>query len=187
MTLDDDRPASHGFTATPEGYSATPPLPPGRLAKVPVLAGFLSFFPGMGNIYNGLYFRGLTFFLIVAGLMGIAQSENGHELFGFAVAFFWIFNILDAYRQATLINLGYAQDLGLTDLPSNPRAAQGGLAAGVILLLIGLVGTLDRYFRIVLSWLFDSWPVILMLVGAGLIVAALRQRSKAAEARQEGM
>jgi len=165
--------------------SAAEPAPPppatsslpaiGR--KNPGLAALLSLFPGMGNIYNGLYMRGVTFFLVIVSLIGIADS--GHDLFGFAVAFFWIFNVIDAYRQATLINYGYAQDLGLVDLPRHPRASQGGVAAGVLLALIGIFALLERYFAIRLDWLFDLWPFALVLLGGWMIWASLRDRRRA--------
>src|SRR3954468_15768595 len=68
--------------------AATPPF----LRKNPALAALLSAVPGMGNIYNGLYLRGITFFLVVATLIGI--TTRGHDLFGMAIPFFWIFNVL---------------------------------------------------------------------------------------------
>ena len=149
--------------------------------KNPGLAALVSFFPGMGNIYNGLYMRGVTFFLIVLSLIGIAS--RGHDLFGFAVAFFWIFNVIDAYRQATLINYGHAQDLGLVDLPRHPRASQGGVAAGALLALIGLVALLERYFYIRLDWLFDLWPFGLVFLGSWMVWASLRDRRRARESQ----
>ena len=161
----------------PAPATAAAPAPIGQ--KNPGLAALLSFFPGMGNVYNGLYMRGVTFFLIVLSLIGIAN--RGHDLFGFAIAFFWIFNVIDAYRQATLINYGYAQDLGLLDLPRHPRTSQGGVAAGAILALIGLVALLERYFYIRLDWLFDLWPFALVLLGGWMIWASLRDRRRAGE------
>ena len=96
-----------------------------------------------------------------------------------SIAFFWIFNVLDAYRQATLINYGYAQDLGLLDMPQHPRAGQGGLTAGILLTLIGLFAVCDRYFDIRLDWLFDLWPFALVVGGAWLIWGAIRDRRRA--------
>lgn len=151
--------------------------PPALGRKNPGLAALLSLFPGIGNIYNGLYMRGVTFFLVIVSLIGIASE--GHELFGLAIAFFWVFNVIDAYRQATLINYGYAQDLGLVDLPRHPRASQGGVAAGVLLVLVGLVAVLERYFDVRLDWLFDLWPIALVLLGGWLIWASLRDRRRA--------
>ena len=153
--------------------AATPPF----LRKNPALAALLSAVPGMGNIYNGLYLRGITFFLVVATLIVIVT--RGHDLFGMAIAFFWIFNVLDAYRQATLINYGYAQDLGLLDLPRHPRASQGGLVAGVLLTLIGLFAVCDRYFDVRLDWVFDLWPFALVVAGLWLIWGTIRDRRRA--------
>ncbi|MFY9822363.1 MAG: hypothetical protein WAM82_13350 [Thermoanaerobaculia bacterium] len=153
--------------------AATPPF----LRKNPALAALLSLVPGMGNIYNGLYLRGITFFLVIASLIVIVTRD--HPLFGMAIAFCWIFNVLDAYRQATLINYGYAQDLGLLDLPRHPRAGQGGLVAGILLTLIGLFAVIDRYFDVRLDWLFDLWPFALVAAGIWLIWGAIRDRRRA--------
>jgi len=150
--------------------------PPSFLRKNPGLAALLSLVPGMGNIYNGLYLRGITFFLTIASLIVI--TVRGHELFGMAIAFFWIFNVIDSYRQATLINYGYAQDLGLLDMPRHPRASQGGLTAGILLTLIGLFAVADRYFYIRLDWLFDLWPFALVIAGIWLIWGAVRDRRR---------
>lgn len=166
-------------TPAAEVRTAAPPTAPrDAFAKNPLLAGFLSLFPGMGNVYNGLYLRGVTFFLIVGGLIGAVDS-GAPEIFGFAIAFFWIFNVLDAYRQATLINHGYAQDLGLTDLPERPSAAQGGLWAGAVLVIVGGTALVEKWFDLDLTWLFELWPVVLIAVGVWLIWAALREKAKA--------
>lgn len=150
--------------------------PPAFGRKNPFLAALLSAFPGMGNIYNGLYMRGLTFFLIVISLVGIADS--GDDIWGPVIAFFWLFNVIDAYRQATLINYGYAQDLGLVDLPQHPRASQGGILAGALLFLIGLFAIFERYFDVRLEWLLDLWPFGLVVAGAWMIWASLRDRRR---------
>lgn len=176
-------PAENWQTAAAEPPASAPVVSPAAAPapignKNPGLAALLSFFPGMGNVYNGLYMRGVTFFVVVLTLIGIT-SRGGNDLFGFAIAFFWIFNIVDAYRQAVLINYGYAQDLGLTDLPRHPRASQGGLAAGVLLFFIGLFALLERYFDIRLDWLFDLWPFGLVLLGGWMIWASLRDRRRA--------
>ena len=158
--------------------TALPVAPPTVSRKNPFLAAVLSAFPGMGNVYNGLYMRGLTFFLIIVSLLGITTSGRGHELFGMAVAFFWLFNVIDAYRQATLINYGYAQDLGLLDLPRVPRAGQGGLVAGILLTLVGIASVLDRYTIIDYDWLFQLWPFALVAAGVWLVVASFRDRQR---------
>jgi hypothetical protein len=171
-------PADPGFAPPP-----VPPAVPAAAAspfghKNPNLAAMLSLFPGLGNVYNGLYMRGFIFFVIIASLIGIT-STGRYPMFGLAIAFFWLFNVIDAYRQATLINYGYAQDLGLTDLPKVPRAGQGGLVAGILLSLIGVSAIVDRYFDIRFDWIFDLWPFALLGLGLWLIVATIRDRRRA--------
>lgn len=175
--------ANPGENPPPAAVPAPAPLAAGQLPferKRPLLAGLLSGFPGMGNVYNGLYLRGLIQFLIVAGLMGLVD-RSGNAFFVMTMIFFWAFSVLDAYRQAMLINYGYAQDLGLLDQPQRPKAGQGGLIAGFILTLLGIVATLEQYVDVDLRWLYDLWPVLLIGVGLWLIVAAVRERNRAAE------
>jgi hypothetical protein len=160
-----------------EGPAPAPlPAPPAVAVKRPALAALFSLCPGMGHVYNGLYLRGLVFFLVVSSLLCIVIRD--HPLVSFALVFFWLFNILDAYRQATLINYGYAQDLGLQDRPSSPVAGQVGAVAGALLVLIGLFALADRYLTINLDWIFDLWPVVLIAVGGWLIVGAFRDRKR---------
>jgi hypothetical protein len=163
-------------TDPPSAVPLAPASPPAaQLPKNPSLAAFLSLFPGIGNVYNGLYLRGLTFFLLIISSIKIAGE---HEIFGAVVAFFWVFSLIDAYRQAVLINYGYAQDLGLLDRPRSPRASQGGIAAGVLLILIGLIATLDQFFHVDFEWLFKLWPLALMGAGIWLVAGSLRDRRR---------
>jgi len=169
----------------PSGEATPPPAPtsalPAPLAiKKPGLAAFLSLFPGLGNVYNGLYIRGLIFFLIPATMLGIIITSGGRNAFFFgpAIAFFMFFNIIDAYRQAVLINYGYQQDLGISDIPKRPRPGQGGIAAGIILVVIGTYALLEQYVTIDLDWLFDLWPVVAIALGGWLIWGTIRDRKK---------
>ncbi len=146
-------------------------------AKNPSLAAFLSLFPGVGHVYNGLYLRGLTFFLIFFTMIGLADRTDS-PIFVFAAIFFALFNIIDAYRQAVLINYGYAQDLGLLDRPKGPKPGQGGLAAGLILTVIGAFAIADRYLIIDIEWLLDLWPFALVLIGVWLIWSTIRERAR---------
>ncbi|HWM92076.1 MAG TPA: DUF5668 domain-containing protein [Thermoanaerobaculia bacterium] len=176
-------PQQHPENPPPAMPPAFPPgvaVQPGRPAierKIPLLAGLLSGFPGMGNVYNGLYLRALIQFLIVAGLMS-AADRGDTPFFPMTLVFFWAFSVLDAYRQAMLINYGYAQDLGLLDRPQRPAAGQGGLISGVILTLLGLIALADQYVDVDLRWLYDLWPLLLVGVGIWLIVASIRDRKK---------
>jgi cell wall-active antibiotic response 4TMS protein YvqF len=172
-------------------YPDSPPPPPAAPAapaplavrdpihqKSPRLAVVLSAFPGLGNVYNGLYLRGFIEFLIVAGLFGLVDRHDTPFLV-MSLLFFWAFSILDAYRQAVLINYGYAQDLGLLDRPQRPSAGQGGLIAGLVLTVIGVLAFIEEFIDVDLRWLYDLWPVLLIGIGIWLIVASIKERRKA--------
>lgn len=184
-----ERPWPQEPTAAP-AYPPTPaapyppipgPAPMAALHKKPLLAALLSFFPGLGQIYDGLYLRGLVLFLIFGSLITLLAAEVAIPLFAIGVGFTVCFSVLDAYRQAVLINYGYARDLGLSDLPLKLRASQGGIVAGVILCVIGVISLIDRFFVVDLTWLADLWPLGLIAVGVWLIVATLRERRKERE------
>lgn len=179
-------PAESSWPQPADPDAVPPPAPtmaaaPSILRKNPWLALLLSGFPGLGNLYNGLYLRAFVQFLLVAGLLGAVDRSHSGPFYPMALVFFWAFNALDAFRQAMLINYGYSQDLGLLDRPKRPGTGQGGLVAGIILTLLGTVALLDQYFNIDLRWLYDLWPVSLILVGIWLVVASLRERAKAAQ------
>lgn len=143
--------------------------------KSPALAAFLAFFPGMGHVYNGLYQRGVVLFLVFAACIAMV-NETGSPIFGFAIAFTWMFNVLDAYRQANLINHGYATDLGMLDpaKPGNPGNAT--MIAGFVIFVIGLLQLLEEYNFFDWDVLRRNWPVLLMLGGGWLVWSALKER-----------
>ena len=167
---------------SPQPLTSSPPL-----RKRPFVAATFALFPGIGNVYNGLYLRGAAFFAVIASLiaMGAADHEE-HGVLGFVIAFVWIFNVIDSMRQAQLINLGYAQDLGLEDAPRVPKASQGGLLAGLLFLILGILASLQLYLGIELSWMLKYWPLGLMGIGVWLIVAWLRERRKREEPAGNG-
>lgn len=144
--------------------------------KRPLLAGFLSAFPGVGNIYNGLYLRGLAFFLMA--VTSIHMVIDRGELWGFVVAFVWIFNIIDAWRQANLINLGYSTDLGVTDTPRRQSLGRNSLIPGFLLIVFGFAALLDLAFDIDVDWLIDAWPIYLIVAGIWLVVSALKAQRR---------
>ena len=137
---------------TPEPPPESSPARP-TLHRHPILAGILSLFPGAGNIYNGLYLRGITFFVLAAASIQMAIREG--EQWGFVIAFVWIFNVLDAWRQANLINLGQTSDMGLSDHPPSTGYGSGSLAAGVTLILVGIIAFLKIQLDINIDWIFD--------------------------------
>ena len=90
---------------------------------------------------------------------------------GFGIAFIWLFNVIDAYREARLIRAGLASDLAA----GRKRAVTSpieGVGLGALLFAVGLLSTLEVLGYDV-DWVFDLWPVILMVAGAWFVVAAI--------------
>ena len=176
--MEPPRPAEPPFPS--EAPPPAPSLPAPPMRKHPGIAFLLAGFPGMGHIYDGLYLRGVVFFTLIASLLAIGSGDNQeHSVLGFVVAFVWIFNIIDSVRQAQLINYGYAQDLGLKDLPAVPKAGQGGLLAGLLFLALGIIAALETYLDLDLTWIVRLWPLALIAAGGWLVAAWFRDRKKA--------
>jgi hypothetical protein len=99
--------------ATGASASGVPPQP-GQVVVVggggpnPGLAAVLAaFFPfGVGAVYCGQYAKGLAHMVIFAFLVWGASVEAAPEpLFGLAIAFFYIYQVVDAYRTAKALQL----------------------------------------------------------------------------------
>ena len=177
--------------ATPPPATASPaaPLPPAAVPtplvvvdrKSPALAGFLSFFPGLGHLYLGLYPR--AFAVGGAFILGIMMTSHGSagEFFGPLIAFVWFFGVIDAVRQAKAINRGQLAEAGFAGDQQLRRAAAGtgALTWGVILVGLGALLLIDRYFDI--DWSFMSeWggPAAFIVLGLVLIVSHVRKRRR---------
>ena len=161
-------------------YQKRPPLPGPRRAdfpyKSPVLATVLSLMPGLGQIYVGYYQHGFMFVLIPAGIIALLASGAVRglvPLMAMFLAFFWIFNMVDANRRAAHYNR--ALD-GLTDaeIPEDFQlpGAKGSIPAGLILILIGVLIILDLNFDVSMQWVENWWPLALVIFGGWLVFKA---------------
>ena len=162
--------------AVPPPAAVPPPVIIER--KSPGLAGFLSVFPGLGHLYLGLYQRafaiGGAFILMIA----LTSHGSGGEFFGPLIAFIWFFGIIDAIRQAKAINRGQVAESGWAgEQQLKAAASSGALTWGVILVGLGSLWLIDRYFEI--DWSFmENWggPAAFILLGLILIVSHIRKR-----------
>jgi len=171
-----------GFVAPTAPMAPPPPISPtpGSSGPNPTVAGILGAIPfGIGAVYNGQYTKGLVhlgiFAVLIAG-MSTADRTNSDALgiiCGLGMAFFWVYQIVDAVRSARAIQAG---------LP-NPDpfglAATFGAGAGtkadtskapvgaIVLILLGVLFLLHTVGLFELG--FDRfWPVLLMALGVWL-------------------
>jgi hypothetical protein len=157
--------------------AARPTAPPG---KNPAAAGLLSFFPGLGHVYLGLYKRGIVFFAILVLLIAIADRPHTGP-FGMLIPFWWIFVLIDAVRQARAINATGMPEPGFFG-EEKPFKADGGLTFGIFLILIGLFFLLDRIVDIDLGFLLDWWPALLVAFGGWQVFAYFQEKKRREEA-----
>ena len=170
---------SSTFTSGAPGQIPPPPPPPGSGGGPnPTVAGILAgFFPfGVGAVYTGQYAKGLAH-LAIFGLLiaGANASDNGRSealgvICGLGIAFFYVYQIIDAVRSARAIQMaqpipdpfGLAATFsggGKVEASKIPLGAIVLILLGVIFLLhtMGLEFGLDRF-----------WPLILIAIGGWL-------------------
>jgi len=186
--------------ATEETY-VPPPLsgggaipPPAVLAghsdsrrKSPLLATVLSMMPGLGQVYVGYYQRGFVHAVVVATLITLLVAGIGPliPLGALFLAFFWLYNLVDAGRRAALYNEALAGREGI-ELPQDlsPAALGGSLAGGVSMAFVGIVLLLHTRFDVPLDWLEEWWPAALIIFGGYLVY---RAREESAERRSAAL
>jgi len=141
--------------------------------KSPALAALLSLLPGLGQVYLGYYQHGFINVLIVASLIAYLASNAMRSLVvlaAFFLVFYWLYNVVDAARRASLYNQMLA-GLGPTQLPEDVEGpgTKGSLIGGVALILFGVLMFAHTKFDFSLEWMEDWWPIALVLAGAYLI------------------
>lgn len=107
-------------------YATVPPVGTPvvvRQGGSPGLAALLSLIPGVGQMYNEQYAKGLIFVLVFAALIQITDHVSG--LFGLLIAGFYIYQIIDAYKTAEARRLGLPlpDPFGLNDMLGGNRKA----------------------------------------------------------------
>src|SRR5579864_4934639 len=147
-------------------------VPPGQSSGPnPTVAGILAgVFPfGVGAVYCSQYAKGLAHLLIFALLIfGADHAGSWGALFGLGIAFFIVYQIIDAVRTAKAIQMGQPppDPLGLAatfgagqklETSKVPMGAVALIALGILFLLHTMgfweLG-FDRY-----------WPVIIIVLG----------------------
>ncbi len=168
----------------PVGQTMYPPGPPPMAPGMPsvssgpnpavagILAGFFPF--GVGAVYCSQYAKGLAHLLIFAMLVfGSNHAGNLDWLFGLGIAFFYVYQIIDAVRTARAIQagqpapdpLGLGQTFGVGERIDSSKVPAGA----VILIGMGvlfLLHTMD-----VLTFSFEFFMGLLLIFLAAWVFA----------------
>jgi len=187
----------HQDTGQPSAEPPPGPYPPGAWKprryeifdpqrKSTGLACFLSLMPGLGQVYLGQYQRGFVHLIVVAFTfvgIGAGKGIGLAPFLGMFLAFFWLYNIIDAGRRAALYNRAIAGGEEI-ELPSDLNVVGNGgpvatLVGGIVISAVGLLLLLNN-LDYPMEWLEDWWAVAPIAFGLYLIAKALRDRAKRA-------
>lgn len=149
--------------------------------KSPLLATVLSVMPGLGQVYVGYYKRGFIHAIVIATLISILRARAIGPLIpvaAFFMAFFWLYNLVDAGRRAALYNQALAGG-GEIDLPGDfsEPGFRGTIFGGACLIALGVVLLSNTLLGLPLDWIQSWWPVTLIVFGGYLAYKAVQDRS----------
>jgi hypothetical protein len=172
-------PAGAQPAASAAAVPGAAPIEPVAGAPNPALAAVLAgFFPfGIGQVYNGQFGKALVHLVTFALLIVATDNAHGAEpLFGMSIAFFYFYQIFDAYRTAHAKEHGQPppdpggiyKALGVQTNGGNTDSVLAGHKVPVAaIVLIGL-GVLFLLHNMGIWWSFHIgrfWPLILIAVG----------------------
>ncbi len=171
-------PPSQGIPAPPPAQAS----PNDPRVKSPVVAGLLSVMPGLGQVYVGYYQRGFMHIATVAVIITLLASGALGPLIplaGLFLAFFWLYNMIDAARRAMFYNRALAggdQDIELPTDFGTP-GLRGSIAGGITMIAIGAILLANTRFEISLDWIEEWWPAALIIFGAYLVWKAAQEKA----------
>ena len=148
-------------------------------ATATILAIFFPF--GVAPVYMGLYAKGLAHLLVFAMLVAGANSASiGHSgaeaFFGLGIAFFYVYQIIDANRSAKALAAGQpAPDpfgLARTFGASNGGGmSSSSVPLGAIVLIgMGVLFLLSNMGWFHFHWIGRLWPLILIAIGVRMFL-----------------
>jgi len=154
-----------------------------RPPKSGAAAGILSgIFPGIGQIYNGQYGKGILFVVIFIGLITM-QPHRGQPFQALLLAAFYIFQVIEAVQAAREINrLAPVENGGEAAAPATAPAPaapvrSGSIFWGAALMAIGGVFLLGNFEIIDYDRIFQFWPVLVIVIGLKMIADYFSRKS----------
>ncbi|HTW30474.1 MAG TPA: DUF5668 domain-containing protein, partial [Candidatus Sulfotelmatobacter sp.] len=179
-------PPSAGYAPPAPGFvppAQTPypptgtPIPPARPSSGPnpavagILAGFFPF--GVGAVYCSQYAKGLAHLIIFAMLIFASDHAGRWDwIFGLGIAFFYVYQIIDAVRTAHALQAGQpAPDpYGLGQSFSFGERGETKNIPAVAIILIGLGVLFLLHTMDIFEFGLDRfWPLILIFFGLWMI------------------
>jgi len=167
-------PAQTGYApiGQPPGTIPTAPFrPAGGSGPNPAVAGILAgFFPfGVGAVYCSQYAKGLAHLIIFAMLIFASDHAGRWDwVFGIGIAFFYVYQIIDAVRTARALQMGEPppDPYGLAQTFSMGERSEYKNIPAVAIILIGLgVLFLLHTMNIFEFGLDRFWPLLLIFFG----------------------
>ncbi len=168
-------PHGGGYPQAPPPVTAQDPR-----TKSPGLAYVLSVVPGLGQVYVGYYQRGFTHVIVVAVLITILSTGEFMALaplLGIFLAFFWLYNIIDAGRRAGLYNQALVGEESIAPPSDFAMQVHGSILGGLTLIAGGSIVLAHTAFGMPLQWIEHWWPVAPMVLGAWLLIKAIQDRA----------
>jgi hypothetical protein len=144
-----------------------------RVGPNPGAALGLGFIPGLGAVYNGEYIKALIQVFVFGGLIAAQSSDvpaGYHAFLGIALACFYFYMPIDAYRVAK------ARQEGKAEPPSILEGESRKPIGAIVLIGLGIFLLLANTGLLQWDWLARGWPVI--LIGLGLWMLADRWKQK---------
>jgi hypothetical protein len=156
--------------------------------KSVIWAMVLALMPGLGHVYVGYYreaFRNIAVVCIIMTMLSTHMLYRVEPPAAMFLAFFILFNLVDAGRRASLYNQAL-DGLRPMDLPEDMALTpgRGSLVGGVALVALGLLFFMNTMFGVSLEWLGRWWPIAFVAGGAWLIYLD-RQAKQAAPGKGE--
>jgi TM2 domain-containing membrane protein YozV len=162
----------------PAEFPPLPPPPPATVvtpapavprAKEPWIALLLSLLmPGLGQIYNGQFAKGLTFFAAFSGSIYLIVETNPLP-FAIFLPFIIFWNMIDAFRGAELINSRGLRAAATEEEAESPAWGIALASMGALLLLNNMgvlnLGAMVRY-----------WPVLLIAAGVVFLRRSMQRK-----------
>ncbi len=186
-----------GYTPVQTAYTPVGAAPPPHISSGPnpavagILAGFFPF--GVGAVYCSQYAKGLAH-LLIFGLLCFGSDHAGNLdwLFGLSIAFFYVYQIIDAVRTAKAIQAGQTppDPMGIASAFGSERIDAAKIPIGAVILIgLGVLFLLHTMG----FWEFGIarfWPMIIIAMGAWMFYRnAERQgrRCSCARCRTRGL